>query len=96
METFLNNYLLEEDEIKIAQRLFDEFCEKCYFPKVQVKSVLLQDNSRFLHAIAVPCWATECLQKTGYPHILQRREARPFVREVVREHLLTEYERQYR
>lgn len=89
------NYFQQEDAIKISQSRLDEFCIKHHFPKLKIKSVIIQENIRLLHAVAIPCWETECLQKTGYIHVLQHREARAVVRKIIRKHLWPLFEQQY-
>lgn len=85
----------EEDDIKISQSRFDEFCIKHQFNRAKIKSIMTRDNIRLVHAIAVPCWEIEYLRATGNPHPLQAIEGRVIVRRIVRENLWPLYERQY-
>lgn len=94
--TFLSNCFQREDEIKIAQRRSDKFCERYHFPKVTIQSVFIQENMRIVQAVAVPGWETECLQKTGCPHLLQQRAAHPVVKAMIQQYLWPEYKKQYR
>ncbi len=89
----MNDYSREEDEIKISQGRVDEFCKKHHLPSLKIKSILIQANIRLLHAIVIPYWEIEFFQG---PLALQRSEAQPIIRNIIRKYLWLEYEQQYR
>lgn len=91
----MRNYFQQEDDIRVSQMRFDEFCARQQFPRAKIKSLLIRDNIRFVHAFAVPCWEFEFYRTTGYSHPLQRYEGRAIARKVIQQNLWPSYEKQY-
>jgi len=89
----MDNWLQEDDEIKISQRRINDFCEKYHFPRMKVKSVLIQENIRLLHAVILPVLKNEFFQD---PLVFGYSDAPLGVKDIIRKQLCLAYEQQYR